>query len=67
MSLFRSKTPNDATLEYESWSPAATADRAAAQKVADVPATRKSGRSRTQAEHLASAVEALEAAAVRRT
>jgi len=69
MSLFH-RTPNAATLEYESWSPAATAERAAAIADGDgsvEPTGRPSGRSRTGPQHLESAVRALDAAAARRS
>lgn len=63
MSMFRRK-PTAATREYESWEPATTAPQAPGADA--VPATAKSGRSRTSEEHLQAAVEVLDASDARR-
>jgi hypothetical protein len=62
MSLFGRKKPAASTREYESWDPAAIA--AASEPSVDGAPT-KSGRSRTGAEHLQAASDALDAKARR--
>jgi hypothetical protein len=63
MSLFGRKKPAASTREYESWDPAAIA--AAASEPGLDGALTKSGRSRTGAEHLQAANDALDAKARR--
>jgi hypothetical protein len=62
MSLFGRKKPAASTREYESWDPTAIA--AASESGLDGAPT-KSGRSRTGAEHLQAASDALDAKARR--
>jgi hypothetical protein len=68
MSLFGRKKPEDPVRDYDSWDPAV---RARAQETAAAPSPGedgdvvKSGRSRTGAEHLKAATDALEAKARR--
>ena len=61
MSLFGRKKPAAPAREYESWDPAVLADAKASEDGA-VPA---SGRSRTGAQHLQAATDALDAKAKR--
>jgi hypothetical protein len=67
MSLFGRKKPDDPIRDYDSWDPAVRARKqedAAAAAGAEGAAT-KSGRSRTGAEHLQAATDALDAQAKR--
>lgn len=63
MSLFGRKKPAAPTREYESWDPAVLAQAKAAE--ADDGVVPASGRSRTGAQHLQAATDALDAKAKR--
>jgi hypothetical protein len=67
MSLFGRKKSDDPVRDYDSWDPAVRAQQQAdvAAAAGDEGAVTKSGRSRTGAEHLQAATDALDAQAKR--